>query len=112
MAATTILNCRHTLRCNIHRSLPWLTFTSPEELSFEKRGSFLTLWVGKEHRRWRMFGEPTMVQKEDLGRETTGLSQVVRSHDNLGARVMKTVEQCFHGSGCRRVKTGGWLIKE
>src|SRR5215510_1746726 len=97
IAATAMHNCWHTLRCNIHCSLPCLPCTSPEELPFEKRGSFLTLWVSEERRRRRMFGKPTMVQKEDLVGEPTGLSQVMRSHDNLGARVMKTVEQGFHG---------------
>ena len=53
-----------------------------------------------------------MVQKQDLVRQTTGLSQVVRGHDHLCAGMMNLVEQRFHGSGCGWIKTGGGFIEE
>jgi hypothetical protein len=40
------------------------------------------------------------------------LAQVVCGHNNLGAGLMNMVEQPFDGSGCRRIKTGSWLIEE
>src|SRR5713101_6707881 len=53
-----------------------------------------------------------MMQKQDLICQTTGLSQIVRGHDNFCASMMHMLEQRFHGSGCCRVKTGGWFIEE
>src|SRR5215470_3086322 len=53
-----------------------------------------------------------MVQKQNLVRETTSLSQVMRGHDNLCARAVNLVEQYFHGSGGRWVKTGGGFVEE
>ena len=53
-----------------------------------------------------------MVQKQDLICQTTGLPQVVCRHDNLCAAAMNMLEQRFYRLGCRRVKAGGWFIKE
>ena len=59
-----------------------------------------------------MFDQPAMVQKQDLIGQTTGLSQVVRGHDDFCTAVMNMSEQRFHGLGCRWVKAGGWFIEE
>src|SRR5262249_2930068 len=92
MHTKAILNGSKTLRCSMNRSLLWVISMSPEQLSLKKRGSFLTLRMTEEGRRWRLFDQPAMVEKQDLVRQTPGLSQVVRSHDNLCAYAVNMVE--------------------
>jgi hypothetical protein len=78
----------------------------------KKCGSFLALRMTEKYRRWRIFDQPTVVQEQDLVCQTTSLSQVMGGHDNFCASAMNMLEQHFHSSGRRRIKTGSWFIEE